>query len=130
MSHPPALQRLALRGSASPEPILPPGEVQRAEDWSPDGRFILYFAGMLTKEGSGLWVVNLEGEPKPRKLLSQATDSQAQVSPDGLWIAYCSPESGRSEVYLTSFPETGERSRVSASGGSRPRWKRDGREIY
>ncbi len=130
MSHPPALQWLALRGSGSPEPILPPGEVQRTEDWSPDGRFVLYFGGMLTKGGSGLWVVNLEGEPKPRKLLSQATDSQAQFSPDGHWIASCSPESGRSEVFLTSFPEPGERIRVSASGGSRPRWKRDGREIY
>ena len=130
MSHPPQLQSLALRGSGSPEPILPPGEVQRTEDWSPDGRFVLYFAGRLSKAGSGLWVVNLEGEAKPRKLVSQTTESQAQFSPDGRWIAYCSPESGRSEVYLTSFPETGERIRVSASGGSRPRWKRDGREIY
>jgi hypothetical protein len=33
-------------------------------------------------------------------------------------------------VYLTSYPEPGERIRVSVSGGSRPRWKRDGSEIY
>jgi Tol biopolymer transport system component len=130
MSHPPALQWLALRASGSPEPILPPGEVQRPEDWSPDGRFVLYFAGALSKAGRGLWVVNFEGEAKPRKLLSQAIDSQSQFSPDGRWIAYCSPESGREEVYLTSFPEPGERIRLSVSGGSRPRWKRDGREIY
>ena len=64
-------------------------------------------------------------------MLSETTDpAYAQFSPDGHWIAYCSPESGRSEVYLTSFPEPGERIRVSVSGGSRPRWKRDGREIY
>ena len=124
------LHWLALRGSASPEPILPPGGVQRAEDWSPDGRFLLYF-GARTEGGSGLWVVNPEGERKPRKLLSRTTDpTHAQFSPDGRWIAYCSPESGRSEVFLTSFPEPGERIRVSVSGGSRPRWKRDGREIY
>ena len=128
--HPPSLYWLALRGSGSPEPILPPGEVQRTEDWSADGRFVLYFGGAVTEAGSGLWVVNLEGERKARKLLSQATDAQAQFSPDGHWIAYCSPESGRSEVYLTSFPEPGERIRVSVSGGARPRWKRDGREIY
>jgi len=129
-SDPRILHWLALRGPASPQPILPPGGVQRTEDWSPDGRFLLYF-GVRTEGGSGLWVVNLEGEPKPRKLLSGTTDpAYAQFSPDGRWIAYCSPESGRSEVYLTSFPETGERIRVSVSGGSRPRWKRDGREIY
>ncbi len=130
MRHPPALYWLTLRGSGSPEPILPPGEVGRAEDWSPDGRFLLYFGGTLSQAGSGLWVVNVEGERKPRKLLSQATEAQAQFSPDGRWIAYCSPESGRSEVYLTSFPDPGERIRVSVSGGERPRWKRDGREIY
>ena len=129
-SDPRILHRLALRGSGSPEPILPPGGIQRAEDWSPDGRFLLYF-GARTEGGSGLWVVNLEGEPKPRKLVSGTTDpAYAQFSPDGHWIAYCSPESGRSEVFLTSFPEPGERIRVSVSGGSRPRWKRDGREIY
>ena len=129
-SDPRILHWLALRGSGSPEPILPPGGIQRAEDWSPDGRFLLYF-GARTEGGSGLWVVNLEGEPKPRRLVSGTTDpAQAQFSPDGHWIAYCSPESGRSEVFLTSFPESGERIRVSVSGGSRPRWKRDGREIY
>ena len=124
------LHWLALRGPGPPEPILPPGGVQRAEDWSPDGRFILYF-GARTSAGSGLWVVNVEGERKPRKLLSETTDpAQAQFSPDGHWIAYCSPESGRSEVFLTSFPEPAERIRVSVAGGSRPRWKGDGREIY
>ncbi len=130
LSDPRILHWLTLRGSASPEPILPPGGIQRSEDWSPDGRFLLYF-GARTEGGSGLWVVNLEGEPKPRKLLSGTTDpAYAQFSPDGRWIAYCSLESGRSEVYLTSFPEPGERIRVSVSGGSRPRWKGDGREIY
>ncbi len=129
MRDPRVLHWLALRGSGSPQPILPPGGAQRPEDWSPDGRFLLYFGARR----SGLWVVNVEGEPKPRKLVSETTadpTAYAQFSPDGHWIAYCSPESGRSEVYLTSFPEPAERIRVSASGGSRPRWKRDGREIY
>ena len=127
-SDPRVLHWLALRGSAPPQPILPPGGAQRPEDWSPDGRFLLYFG----VRGRGLWVVNLEGEPKPRNLVAETTDpsAYAQFSPDGHWIVYCSPESGRSEVYLTSFPEPGERIRVSVSGGSRPRWKRDGREIY
>ena len=130
MHHPPALYWLALRGSGSPEPMLAPSGPQRAEDWSQDGRFVLYFASG-SGAGGGLWVANTEGERKPRKLLSKTTDpAYAQFSPDGRWIAYCSMESGRSEVYLTSFPEPAERIRVSVSGGSRPRWKGDGREIY
>ncbi len=77
--------------------------------------------------------MNSDAEPKPRKLVSvgETTElTQAQFSPDGHWIAYCAPESGRSEVFLTAFPEPAERIKVSASGGSRPRWKRDGSELY
>jgi Tol biopolymer transport system component/predicted Ser/Thr protein kinase len=132
MRHPPSLYELALHGSSTPEPILPPGGIQHAEDWSADGRFLLYFSAR-TEADSGLWVLNPDGEPKPHKLLSEGETTemtQAQFSPDGHWIAYCAPESGRSEVFLTSFPEPGERVRVSASGGSRPRWKRDGSELY
>ena len=132
MRHAPSLYALSLRGAGGAEPILPPGGIQRPDDWSPDGRFLLYFAAR-TESGSGLWVLNVEGEPKPRRLVSvpDVTDlTEAQFSPDGRWIAYCAPEAGRPEVYLTSFPESGERVRVSVSGGSRPRWKRDGSELY
>jgi eukaryotic-like serine/threonine-protein kinase len=132
MRHPPSLYAVALHGSGTAESILPPGGIQRAEDWSPDGHSLLYFSAR-TESGSGLWVLNPDAEPKPRKLLpvGETTErTQAQFSPDGRWIAYCAPESGRSEVFLTSFPEPAERVKVSASGGSRPRWKRDGSELY
>jgi Tol biopolymer transport system component len=131
MRHAPSLYALSLRGSGAPEPVLPPGGIQRADDWSPDGRSILYFAAQ-TDSGTGLWVFSMEGEAKPRRLVpvSEPTDLQAQFSPDGRWIAYSAPEAGRSEVFVTSFPEPGERVRVSVSGGSTPRWKRDGRELY
>ncbi len=131
MRHAPSLYALSLRGSGAPEPVLPPGGIQRADDWSPDGRSLLYFSAQADS-GSGLWVFSMEGEAKPRRLVpvSEPTDLQAQFSPDGRWIAYSAPEAGRSEVFVTSFPESGERVRVSVSGGSTPRWKRDGRELY
>jgi serine/threonine protein kinase len=55
----------------------------------------------------------------------------AAVSPDGRWLAYQSDESGRSEVYVRPFPgvDTG-RWQISTTGGTRPRWSRDGRELY
>ena len=131
MRHAPSLFALSLRGAGAPEPVLPPGGIQRADDWSPDGRSIIYFAAQ-TDSGSGLWVFSTEGEAKPRRLVpaSEPADLQAQFSPDGRWIAYSAPEAGRSEVFVTSFPEPGERVRVSVSGGSTPHWKRDGRELY
>jgi hypothetical protein len=42
---------------------------------------------------------------QPFPLLQTAfNQSQAQVSPNGRWIAYTSDETGRSEVYVQSFP--------------------------
>ncbi len=131
LRHPPLLSLLSLRGGGAPEEILPPGPLQYAQDWSPDGRFLLYAIRSGTQ--TGLWVANAEGERQPRLLLTGAffdAVPYAQFSPDGRWIAFSLAESGRSEVFITAFPDPGERVRVSTAGGSRPRWRRDGREIF
>jgi eukaryotic-like serine/threonine-protein kinase len=53
-----------------------------------------------------------------------------QISPDGKWLAYASDESGDWEVYITPFPGTGGKLQVSRGGGTEPRWRRDGKEIF
>jgi hypothetical protein len=63
-------------------------------------------------------------------LQTQFIEEQAHLSPDGQWIAYVSNESGRWEVYLQRFPRASAEWPVSTAGGSQPRWRRDGREIY
>ncbi len=52
------------------------------------------------------------------------------LSPDGRWLAYASDVSGRYEVYVQSFPGGGGKRQVSTGGGSSPRWRRDGRELF
>ncbi|HEY6051332.1 MAG TPA: hypothetical protein VIZ58_08775, partial [Thermoanaerobaculia bacterium] len=131
LRHPPVLALASLRGRGVPEEILPPETLQYAQAWSPDGRFLLYT--IRSGAQTGLWVTNADGERKPRLFLTGAfldAVPYAQFSPDGRWIAFCLAESGRSEVFMTAFPEPGERVRVSTDGGSRPRWRRDGREIF
>jgi eukaryotic-like serine/threonine-protein kinase len=46
------------------------------------------------------------------------------------FVAYTSDESGRSEVYVQSFPSGSEKFIVSDGGGTHPRWRRDGKELY
>lgn len=53
-----------------------------------------------------------------------------QFSPDGKWVAYSSNESGKWEVYLTSFPEAKGKWQISNGGGLQPRWRGDGRELF
>ena len=61
---------------------------------------------------------------------TQANEVLPVVSPDGRWLAYMSDESGALEVYVQRFPDGGGRQRVSTSGGTRPIWGPDGRELF
>ena len=54
----------------------------------------------------------------------------ATVSPDGRWLDE-SDESGQFEICVRSFPEVDSgRRQISTGGGTRPRWSRDGRELF
>lgn len=105
--------------------------------WSvaPDGRWLSYF-DRNPETGFDLWTVpvtqhntGLElGTPEPF-LKTEAFEVYPSFSPDGRWIAYASNESGAWEVYVRRFPDNGTKVRVSSSGGSVPRWSRNGREL-
>ena len=59
------------------------------------------------------------------------SERQADLSPDGRWLAYESDESGRPEIYVRPFPDINAgRWQVSTNGGTEPLWSRDGREIF
>jgi hypothetical protein len=51
-------------------------------------------------------------------------------SPDGRWLAFSSNPTGRPEIYVMEFPDGSQRVRVSTSGGFKPRWRRDGKELF
>ena len=51
-------------------------------------------------------------------------------SPDGLWLAYVSDESGRSEVNVQPYPGPGGKRQISTEGGSQPVWARNGQELF
>jgi dipeptidyl aminopeptidase/acylaminoacyl peptidase len=70
-----------------------------------------------------------DGEPIDL-VVSEFDEGGARISPDGRWFAYNSDESGRIEVYVTSFPEPGRKWQVSAEGGYEPRWRADGQELF
>jgi hypothetical protein len=102
--------------------------------WSRDGRHILYVL-VNPKTSSDLWVLSLDGTPKPAPFLrSAAAESQAQFSPDPQgpprWVAYTSNDSGRDEVQLRTFPDAANRLMVSNGGGHSPRWRKDGKELF
>jgi Tol biopolymer transport system component len=117
-------------GTAKPTPLIPPTRPRWDRDVSPDGSVLLYEELSDTTRGD-LKLVSLTGEPRPRDFIaSPFQDDEGTFSPDGRRVAYVSDESGRKEVFVASFPDPSQRIRISSDGGTQPRWRRDGRELY
>ncbi|HEU5182014.1 MAG TPA: protein kinase [Candidatus Polarisedimenticolia bacterium] len=100
------------------------------QDWSPDGRFILYQV-VTAQSNIQLAVLPMDGEKKPYPLIQSTYGvRQGQFSPDGRYVAYASNESGKWEIVVAPFPGPGGNWQVSTGGGTEPRWRRDGKELF
>jgi len=109
---------------------------------SADGRFLAFqvtserlgFTGPRQSGGetkSDVWAMPLFGDRKAFPVLqSQFAETDPRFSPDGKWLAYASDETGRREVYVQSFPTGSGKWQISTAGGSDPRWRKDGRELF
>jgi Tol biopolymer transport system component len=97
--------------------------------FSRDGLHVI-FANTGAGSSSDLWDLPTESR-RPRPILQTAFDEyQGVLSPDGLWLAYVSEETGVPQVYVQSFPNGEERVQVSSQGGAEPQWREDGQELF
>jgi Tol biopolymer transport system component len=119
----------AASGAGAEELLLPSPFRKGASDWSRDGKLVLFHeTGASTRYD--LWSVSPADRKATVVLQTEFSESNAQISPDGRWVAYNSDESGRPEVYVQPFPGPGPKSRISREGGSWPRWRGDGKELF
>jgi Tol biopolymer transport system component len=113
-------------GTDPDEPLLnvPGGAVP----FSTDGHFLVY----RTAPGGvlNLGVLPLEGDRTPHLFdPTKNSQTQAQIAPNGRWIAYTLNESGPYEVYVRSFPTPPNQYQISKGGAIHPRWRGDGKEL-
>jgi len=120
-------------GTGRPVSLVNGEGVLRPTSFSPDGRFLLYSTSEKNL-GSRVMVLPMSGDgaagtPKPLHDVN-APEGQAQMSPDGKWVALTAMDAGTTEIYLVPFPGPGPKVRVSAEGGIEARWNSTGRELF
>ena len=123
----PWIYQTSITGMSSPKPFVDSGHSMTIADWSRDGRRLLY------RTNEGTWLRSLTDDPASERLLGQGTgklSTNAEVSPDGHWVAYQLNEANRSEVYVESLTLNGGKRQVSSGGGMEPHWRRDGKELF
>ena len=127
------LYQKAANGSGPEVRLLSNLVTDSPEQWSRDGRFIVYFE-LDTKNKRGLWILPAEAGTADRKpvpfLRSDFDNLLGQISSDSHWMAFTSDRSGRREVYVRPFPQGAGEWTISIAGGQGPRWKADGKEPF
>jgi len=129
----PHIFRKRLNGSGDPEVLLQTeGVFELPRSICRDGRYLAYLrAEKGGKSKYGLWILPLFGDRKPFSLVqTQFAVGDAAFSPDCKSIAFSSVEPGGSEIYITNFPDGTHQYQVSTGGGTSPRWRADGTELF
>ena len=124
------LYRKSVNGAKPEEPIgATPGD-EFPYQWSNDGRYVVSHVPN-PQTNWDIWVTPVAEPSKARPFLQTPfNEVQGALSPDGQWMAYASDETGIFEVYVQSFPVARKKWQVSVRGGSEPKWRSDGRELF
>ncbi len=127
------LYEIAANGSGREVRLLENSVSDSPEQWSRDGRFIVYFELDL-KNKRDLWTLPAEAGTADRKpipfLRSEFDELHGQLSPDSHWMSFTSDQSGRREVYVRPFPPNEGEWTISKAGGQAARWSGDGKELF
>jgi Tol biopolymer transport system component len=128
------LYRKNADGGGAEELLYEDAEGKSPTSWSPDGELLLYQINLVSRAEMRVLPLAPSRQEAPRKphpwLAPGSAGLAGKFSPDGKWVVYASGESGQPEVYLAPFPGPGGKRQVSPAGGTNPRWRRDGKEIF
>jgi serine/threonine-protein kinase len=117
-------------GSGREEKIVNRPGTQIPRAISPDGSRLV-FTETDPNRGDTLWTMSLTNPADTRPLLDKTAGEETPTfSPDGRWVAYVTPESGRKEVYVRSTAGLSGKWQISTGGGTEPVWSPAGRELF
>ena len=118
-------------GAGAEEALLEGPNNKYAQDWSKDGKYLLY-SELDSKQVRSLWALPMTGADRMKiKVAAGSADSyNGQFSLDGHWVAYQTNEPGDFQIVVQTFPQPTGKWQISVGGGIQPRWSADGKELY
>ena len=122
----------ATDGTGTVERLTRSNAVENATSISPDGAHIIFSQAGNSTTNEDVMEVEAGGEHRVRPLVqSPFGERNGVVSSDGRWLAYEGLDSARPEIYVRPYPDVDSgRWQVSSTGGTRPLWSRDSRELF
>jgi serine/threonine-protein kinase len=127
------LYRQAADNTGTIERLTTSPNPQNPNSMSPDGAHVLFMENApKTVLDIGMLTLDAARKSEVAPLLATTfNESNAEVSPDGRWVAYQSNESGVNQIYVRPFPKVDAGHwQVSTGGGTSPLWARSGRELF
>jgi serine/threonine-protein kinase len=119
----------AADGTGAVEQLTEGSTLRLPQAMTPDGNSIIV---REVGQQDDLMLMPLQPPRRPQPLVqTMFSERNAEIVPDGRWLAYESDESGREEIYVRPFPDvSGGRWQVSTGGGRMPLWSRNGQELF
>jgi Tol biopolymer transport system component len=123
------LYRKGAAGTGTEELLLHSNEPKTANDWSRDGKYLL-FTTVSPATGADLWALSIATGKAETVSQTDRAEGQGQFSPGTDLVAFSATEGGVTDIYVQPFPEATRRWKVSNGGGVEPRWRGDGTELF
>ncbi|HJP60388.1 MAG TPA: BTAD domain-containing putative transcriptional regulator [Gemmatimonadaceae bacterium] len=129
----PVVWRMRADGTGPPTSLFREHRAIHSENWSRDGKWLVYGTTPLRQRDSGdilAFRPGIDASPLPL-FATKHREGTPSVSPDGRWLAYASDESGQPQIYIVPFPNIRDgRWPVSTKGGADPQWSHRGNELF
>jgi Tol biopolymer transport system component len=90
--------------------------------WTRDASFIVFHTHDPATDVRDLGFMNVATKEVGVLVADPGIQALARISRDGRFVAYQSDQDGRAEIYVTTFPRSDARWKVSTNGGTWPKW--------
>ena len=124
----PGLYRKDSNGVGGEELIIPSKNQIWPYQWYK--QYLLYFEIIEGTPASDAWMYSFTEHKSSRFILTPFPEVDAAISPDGRWMIYQTNESGRYEIYLTTFPPSSTKMSVTSENGADALWSSDGKKLF